>query len=521
MATLRALLEKGYFPRELPPPFNTSHFAAFGAGFGGHWPTSWTRCSTHNLARAGGLRRPLKIPNPVSYFALASVVAAEWIQLVQHTWKNRVSASRPYIMKAGIRAVVPRYRYGELPRLRALRRRGNRYVLRTDISQFYPTLYTHAIPWALHTKAVCKAALLSPGKGKHLLGNKLDAALRQMNDGQTHGIPIGPDTSLVVAEVILAAVDEVLLQHGHRPIRGFRYVDDYELSFTTLREAEQALTDLQGAIAQYELVLNPRKTRIEELPKFLDDGWAIELKRFNIRDRGNPVPQRNDIVALFSRAFEIASERVEDSVLRYAVARVETLDVHPNGWHAFQNCVLGAAGAEASTLPVALGTLHQVSVLGGHTVAKSPLAELFENIIERHGPRGEGSEVAWALWGALAWGIGLSAAAGQSVSAMDDDIVALLALDADARGLFPAGSLDKQQWANVVAQSDVLQSEHWLLAYEANRQKWLTSLAIAGDPVFSAMENSSVSFYDRNQNSPQFPAGARGIPGGGLSDFYA
>jgi hypothetical protein len=31
------------------------------------------------------------------------------------------------------------------------------FVLISDVSQFYPTLYTHAIPWALHGKAYAKA----------------------------------------------------------------------------------------------------------------------------------------------------------------------------------------------------------------------------------------------------------------------------------------------------------------------------------------------------------------------------
>ena len=44
-------------------------------------------------------------------------------------------------MEQSQRAVVPRYHYGELPRLRALRRRGARYFLRTDISP---------LPVALH-----------------------------------------------------------------------------------------------------------------------------------------------------------------------------------------------------------------------------------------------------------------------------------------------------------------------------------------------------------------------------------
>jgi hypothetical protein len=103
----------------------------------------------------------------------------------------------------------------------------------------------------------------------------------------------------------------------------------------------------------------------------------------------------------------------------------------------------------------------------------------------------------------------------------DDDIVALLALDADSRGLFPSGTLDKHQWATTVSHPDVMHGEHWLLAYESNRQGWLSAPAVSGDPEFKAIRKAGVSFYDASQNVPQFPAAARRIPGGTLQDFYA
>jgi hypothetical protein len=522
MATLQSMLEKGYFPRELPPPFHTTSFANYAVVNGAAWRKGkWMRCATHNLARPGGIRRPLKIPNPIPFFDLAQVLSNDWTRIRAHTWTVRLSASRPYVMKNSSRAVVARYTLRERPRLRALRRRIDRYLLHTDISQFYPSLYTHAIPWAIDTKAVCKAALLTAGRGANLLGNRIDSALRCMNDGQTHGIPIGPDTSLVTAEILLAAVDqEILAQHGSL-IRGFRYIDDYELSFAKLSDAEQILTNLQGILAEFELSLNARKTKVTELPALLDDDWAIELGRFNIRDATSPAGQRNDIVALFSRAYEVVSERPEQPVIRYVVARVRSQNIAVGAWRAFQNCILGAIGADSSSLGAGLGTLHLVGTAGAHSIAKLPLGDILEAIIKRHAPRGEGSEVAWALWGAMAWSVSLGFDSARLVSAMNDDIVALMALNADAKGLFPAGALDRHLWQNLLNQPDILWTEHWLLAYEANRQKWLVCPAVSVDAIFAAMEKAGVSFYDPARNVPQYPLGAMSIPGGSLPDYYA
>ena len=422
------------------------------------------------------------------------------------------------MIESSDRAVVPRYKYSEVPQLRALHRRSTRYVLCTDIDQFYPTIYTHAIPWALHTKATCKAALTTHRGGARLLGNKIDKAFMAINEGQTHGIPIGPDASLVAAEVLLAAVDSELIARCSQ-VSGYRYVDDYELSFGSLSDAEATLVELQNILASYELQLNPNKTKIHEIPRPLDDSWAHTLRQFQIRD-GSAVKQRNDIIALFSLAFELAATIREKPILRYAVARVQGLTVEEKGWHVLQNCLLGAASAEPAALASTFGTLFKVATASNQNVSRSPLAAMLETIILTHAPRAHGSEVAWALWGALAWGLRMSHKVATAVSAMDDDVVALLALDADTRHLFPAGALDKTDWQLALNQPDVLEGEHWLLAYEANRQGWLSTPAVAQNPVFLAMNTGQVSFYDQAKNIQQYPAAALGIPGGTLSDFY-
>ncbi len=523
MATLRSLLSKGYFPRELPPPFNTLTFAPYAAKVGGSWKQSTrTRCVSHNLARPGGFRRPLRIPNPVSYFALADIVASNWPAIMAHTGKHRLSASRPYVLRRSDRAVVPRCRYAELTRLRALRRRAARYLLVTDIDQFYPTIYTHAIPWALHTKVASKAALKAKGaKGLPPLGDRLDKAFQCMNDGQTHGIPIGPDASLVAAEILLAAVGGRFQEYekiSNCPDGKARFSVPI---FSVNEAAEDALIRLQAILAGFELLLNPRKTRLVELPVALDTAWSIELKAMDIRPRKSGLAQRNDILALFSRAFELAGEFPGDSVLRYAVSHVQGVNIHKNAWQAFHNVVLGAAAADASTLAVAFGTLEKVAKRGKHAVPQAPLTEVLETVIARHAPRAQGSEVAWALWGALAWNLSLSAGAAQAVSAMEDDVVALLALHADARGLFPSNSLNTALWSASTSDPNALVAEHWLLAYEADRQGWLQCPAVASDPVFASFRKARVTFYDTKKITPHFPAAARGLPGGTLWAEYA
>ena len=54
---------------------------------------------------------------------------------------------------------------------------------RTDISNFYPRIYTHSIPWALLGKEHSKAQMHSTTFKRHY-ANQLDIFVRNMQDKQ-------------------------------------------------------------------------------------------------------------------------------------------------------------------------------------------------------------------------------------------------------------------------------------------------------------------------------------------------
>jgi hypothetical protein len=162
MLKLFDILGRGYFPRELPPPFNTSGFAKFIKSYGRSAPTCFasvsfvSKCAGHNLPRSGTLRRTLGIPNPVNFYRLARFIREHWKELCAHTAKSNISLTTP--SEGSIeRAIDRRHTLQELPKHRAMLRSHSRYVLKADISRFYDTIYTHSIPWALHGKFNAKA----------------------------------------------------------------------------------------------------------------------------------------------------------------------------------------------------------------------------------------------------------------------------------------------------------------------------------------------------------------------------
>ena len=83
---------------------------------------------------------------------------------------------------------------------------GQRFIVNTDIANFYPSIYSHSVPWAVVGLDEAKANRGNREKWY----NQLDRALRLTTRDETNGIAIGPATSNIIAEAILARVDDNL-----------------------------------------------------------------------------------------------------------------------------------------------------------------------------------------------------------------------------------------------------------------------------------------------------------------------
>jgi len=370
--------------------------------------------------------------------------------------------------------------------------------LRTDIAQFYPSLYTHAIPWALHSRPIAKAQR----RDMKLLGNRLDLACRNSQDGQTVGIPIGPDTSLVLAELVLSSIDNALRANLGATPSGFRFVDDYELTFRDIGTAEQCLHQLERLLGHFQLNLNPRKTEIVPLPQAFEAAWAIELTKFQFNDKPNAL--RNDVLRYFSRAFELARLNADDSVLRFAISRLRGVAPSTSSWGPTQHLLLQSISAEPGTIPYALTELVR-HTKAGMTPNKDAIAESLNLSIALGAPLGHGQEVAWALWGLIAFHVPLTRMAATACCDMRDSVVALLALDANSRGLVPTG-LDTQTWQQSMHEKD-LYGPMWLLAFEAACKGWLSGQTdfVGRDPCFAYLRARGVSFYRQRQAALVLP----------------
>lgn len=162
-----------------------------------------------------------------------------------------------------------------------------KYILKSDIKNFYPSIYTHSIAWAIHTKETIRKKG-NRNKFNDYVGLVLDKLFQYSNDGCTNGIAIGPAISDLIAEVILSAVDtecsKVITAKGIDFI-GVRFKDDYRFLCHSKEDAKLIIKILQKQMALYNLTLNESKSQAIELPEGLFREWTAEYQTFSLRYR--------------------------------------------------------------------------------------------------------------------------------------------------------------------------------------------------------------------------------------------
>jgi hypothetical protein len=260
LVRLHDALAKGYLPQELPPCFSSTDFANKASSLTLPSAGKWSYPAKFSLTRAGGLRRSAEIPNPFSQYFLAEECSAHWPQLQRLSAQSPISLSRP-VRGLAARSLSYKRPIAEWGRELVARMPGGRLTLRTDISQFYPSIYTHAVDWAIRVKK--KAKLDIHGAG---LGPNLDKLLRNSRGRQTIGLSVGPDTSWLIAEVVLARIDaELAKRHPAVSKRCARFGDDMTF-YAATHDGAQRLGDLPAPAVGLRARGEPKQGRDHRRP---------------------------------------------------------------------------------------------------------------------------------------------------------------------------------------------------------------------------------------------------------------
>jgi hypothetical protein len=236
------------------------------------------------------------------------VVAQNFQRLLRKAGASKFSRSRPVYAIGQPRAIRTLVKPSNLSRERTYVRAGATHVLKVDISQFYPSLYTHAVGWAIDPQLRQR----KNWQNTALLGKQIDQLLMNTQGKVSQGVPIGNDVSFLLAEIVLSQVDRTLQV---QPDRSYRWFDDYEFACGSRAEAEDILRRLNRALDMFRLRVNPKKTRVIDLPRAVGDSWQDELRTHSKAAFFTAA----NMVSYFDRAFRLRSEFPDDPVLMYAI----------------------------------------------------------------------------------------------------------------------------------------------------------------------------------------------------------
>ncbi len=503
---IQALLARGYFPKELPPPFTTSAFAQGITNVIPEWaaheaglperqrrtyppPTSYAR---FDMARKGHSRRMLGVPNPVNQYYLTSAVTDHQDAFETISARSPISLTSAAISETGQRA-VPMTKLSILGEKRIKAYATARAILRTDVLSFYHAIYTHSVPWALHGKKLAKRNR-SPADAA-FYGNQIDALLRSCQDGQTIGIPVGPDTSRIISEMILCAIEEQVGEtHFGRLTGGYRYMDDFFLCFASHVDAEGFLASLREAVLGFDLQLNAAKTNIIDALSFNEERWPGEIAQLPLSHNGDD--QRREIMRFFTEVIELSRSLPDESIASFAVRKSSRTLVHRDNWEIYESFLLRMARENSNCLDSVVKILCTYAA-AGYPISSS-VGDFAERMLEDHAPYNHHYEVVWTLWLCRSLLIRLSQRATQLVAQIENSLCGCLVYMLRSRTLL-TGRGAVSDWIGTVSADD-LRGEHWMLIYEAGfRRSWAlpgAEAAIDADPHFRVLRDLGISFFD-------------------------
>lgn len=287
------LLSNGFFPPEMPSCFYSERFGANRDAVLSalemipskkkgppHFHSFKSERAVFNFPRFDREDRRHAYINPVSYFYLSKVLAENYIAIRKLNRRSKVSIAPAIFDWAGERALI-RPAFDARDSQRVTLNAGYELLAEADIAAFFHSVYTHIIPWAIHGKVLAKRKK----QDMAMYGNLLDLLVRNAQDGQTIGLPVGPDTSRLLAEIIGTAVDKAVQtalkgkrNWSAKQRGGMRFVDDYTFGCTSQQEAEIMVAAVRRCANEFELELNNNKTRISPTGPFFPAAWKEHVR---------------------------------------------------------------------------------------------------------------------------------------------------------------------------------------------------------------------------------------------------
>lgn len=457
-------------------------------------------------------RRKLGIPNPKQYSDLSSAIIENW-SLLRKTYKlSSYSESTPIEARAK-RAVRTKSISWNNFKFQLIEKSFDKKVeLTLDISQFYPTIYTHSIPWAIvgkdKAKKFFKIAISDQTKWQGLVNSNndakayrsadfIDTLVRNCNDRQSVGLCIGPDTSLILAEVIANRIDnEISKRLSSISHTGTRYYDDYYFYFNNRNEAENALKIIQQVLYEFQLETNENKVNITKLPfKYIED-WTEQFDRF-IFNEVDKYELRNFFSILNNSI--LLNKKNSSWIIHYALKQFRSGEtvIQKENWDIFLSFLLQTLIIDSSTIDLIFEIIFIYKVYLDN-ISKKKIKNVLISIIEEHLILNHSFEVSWSLWTFITFRINCPKQLVESILNSKDSFSKLLCLHLIKESLYEGKKPNVNKLKNHIENSSSF-GENWLLIYETIVKEWLVfddPVKILDNEYFEILKDYDVSFYE-------------------------
>lgn len=442
---------------------------------------------SYKLTRNNNSPRFLGIPHPLGYVRLCRVIHENWEKIesklgdVPHY--EDISMIIPKLSNKNKRLIsMASYdQHQEKEKLQLDKQFGKKYFVQVDISDFYPSIYTHILGWVLVGKETSKANRTD----NDLWYNKLDAAMRNMQDGESKGVPIGPDASAIVSELVLSQIDQALQKYEY-----IRFIDDYKCYCETKEHAEEFIRELSFCLEGYRLKLNTKKTKILELPQALTYDWVRKLRQsvdWEDISRAN----KDKVLGFMDLSSELFRENPEESSIRYA-AKILSAEKYLD--YSTYMMILKYFLNLCFLFPYVIDVCDEFLKIGINSFAaresdiKGALQDSLEKMLKEHIKHRRSDVITWSLFLAIKYHLKLSGynEIAADILGIQDCIPALIA--------FLYTKINKRKTDDFIQLlQKVDQNEWWLFVYEVSR---IEGIGLK-DPEMEKMRRTNTSFLDQ------------------------
>ncbi|MFC2071088.1 antiviral reverse transcriptase Drt4, partial [Chloroflexota bacterium] len=428
-------------------------------------------CVKYYSTRYNNVPRLLSIPHPKPYCELCLAIYNNWNQ-IKHICDNSNSIIVPR-QHSDKRIIIMDYENSSQRHDRYYKLAfGKKFLVKSDISNFYPSLYSHAIPWALVGKSTSKQNRFDSSKWYNILDTRFRTCVRN----ETNGVPIGPATSNIASEIILERIDRDLKDQ----FTYIRFIDDYTVYCTKHSDAEDFIKTLSRKLIDYGFNLNINKTEIIELPQAIEQEWVNEIKKVIPSD--DKIEKSHVVSHVLDSALILQKDNPDGSILKYA-AKSLVNKLTSTSLRDFVNYVIELCFYHPILIPILNKPLEDIYKIGSEDY-KRELLLLLEKSIEYR----RSDSIAWLLYYLRKYHKNIPTKIARSVIETGDCIALTILTN------YPRHRNEVVEFAKNLDKTDPhMLDNYWLLLYQLYFKKLIPN-PYKNDNTFKILRSNKVSF---------------------------